>query len=165
MAVQSIAPAAQLDHAALDRIMTRLESRYGHDPRLDRAFRLFMGDRVELSETEPTTALVHGDSGKSYWATALGFCECPDHANGHVCKHQLATKIAAQMRAVEIAKRPEAKAEETRTTYLQLCQQQQQYGRMLHAQGTRPVDDISWLERDQHIQRVKAQLPPATLIR
>src|SRR6266536_2557710 len=107
MATQSVAHA--IDHAALGAIMRRLEQRYGHDPRLDRAFRLFMGDRVELSQEDLTAALVHGDNGRDYWATSTGFCECPDAERGHICKHQFAVKIAVQMRAVEQAKQSEAR--------------------------------------------------------
>ena len=97
MATQIVAPAPQIDHAALDRIMTDLERRYGHEPRLDRGFRLFMAGSVSLFEEEPCTALVTGDSGTTYTATATGFCECKDAENGHICKHQFAVKIACQM--------------------------------------------------------------------
>lgn len=48
----------------------------------------------------PCTAPVTGDSGSTYTATATGFYECPDAANGKVYKHQLAVKIACQMAAV-----------------------------------------------------------------
>jgi len=54
----------------------------------------------------PRTAQVTGDSGSTYTATAAGYCECPDAANGKVCEHQFAVKIACQMAAV-------ARAEET----------------------------------------------------
>jgi hypothetical protein len=161
MATQSI---AQRDHQALDSILTRLESRYGHDPRVERAFRIFMSDRIDLSVVDPKAGLVHGDTGRSYWATVDAFCECPDHANGHVCKHALAVMIAAQMRAVMKAKQAQQPSH-TRATYIQLCQEQQKYGQHLHSRGIRPIDDSLWLERDQQIQMVKAQLPVPTLIR
>jgi len=48
----------------------------------------------------PCTALVTGDSGSTYTATATGFCDCPDAANGKVCEHQFAVKIDCQMAAV-----------------------------------------------------------------
>src|SRR4051812_18984594 len=68
---------SELTHAVLDTIMTRLEARYGADPRVERGFRLFMADKVELSAEDSSAALVHGDSGKCYWTTVSGFCECP----------------------------------------------------------------------------------------
>lgn len=74
MATQIVPPpATPIDHAALDVILTRLESRYGHDPRIDRAYRIVVSGRVELCADEPTTVGVHGDSRKSYSATGAGF--------------------------------------------------------------------------------------------
>jgi hypothetical protein len=152
---------APIDHTALDAIMARLEQRYGFEPRLDRALRIVMGGRVEMSEAEPTTGLVHGDAGKSYWATVSGFCECPDAERVARCKHSFACLIAAQLEAVGKAKR--AQAEEARKLYPKLCQDLQQYGRLLIAQGTRPIDDPAWRERDQNVQQVKAQLQPLSI--
>jgi hypothetical protein len=60
-AIQQTAP----DHAALDMILSHLERRYGLDPRIDRAYRIVMSDRVELQD-DGTTGLVHGDSGRDY---------------------------------------------------------------------------------------------------
>jgi hypothetical protein len=153
MATQSIAP---IDHAALDAIMSRLEHRYGLDPRLDRAFRLFMGQRVEISEADPTAALVHGESGRSYWATVNGFCECPDAANGHTCKHQLATKIAVQLRAVEQAKA--TPADDIRAQCEWLCLERSQLGARLCAQGLRPIDDPTWVEFGEWIAALRSQI-------
>jgi uncharacterized Zn finger protein len=157
MAQSIVAP---IDHAALDTIMCRLEQRYGLDPRLDRAFRLYMAGRVELSEEDATAALVHGDSGTDYWATVHGFCECPDAANGHVCKHQIATKIAVQMRAVEKAKNGASAvdADESVRAYLtRLCSERQQLGARLLAQGIRPVDDGLWTEYGEWITRLRSK--------
>jgi hypothetical protein len=96
--------ASQIDHAALDVILTHLERRYGHDPRIDRAHRIVVSDRVELCADEPTTGLVHGDSGRDYYATADGFCECPDAERVARCKHSLAVVIAVQLAAVAKSK-------------------------------------------------------------
>jgi len=166
MATQSIAPVVPVDHVALDAIMSRLEQRYGLDPRLDRAFRLYMADRVELSEEEPTTALVHGDSGNDYWATISGYCECPDAANGHCCKHQLATKIAVQMRAVENANRTApVDVDATRAYLSQLCMERQRLGARIAASGNRPIDDPTWREYGEWIEALRSKLPKVTVIR
>jgi hypothetical protein len=93
-------PAAQIDQAALDVILTHLERRYGFDPRIDRAYRIVVSDRVDLSIADPKAGLVHGDSGRSYWATVEGFCECPDAERVARCKHSLAVVIAIQLAAV-----------------------------------------------------------------
>src|SRR5688500_585614 len=155
MATQIVAPAAPIDHAALDTIMCRLERRYGHEPRLDRAFRIIMSDRVDLSVVDIKAGLVHGDSGRSYWATVDGFCECPDAERVARCKHALAVTIAAQLRAVAQA----------RATYARLCTEHQDHGRALIAAGTRPVDDADYQVRDEQIQAMRRALPAATLIR
>src|SRR5215510_10240004 len=97
-------PAAQIDHAALDVILTHLERRYGLDPRIDRAYRIVVSGRVEICADEPTTGLVHGDSGRDYYATVDGFCECPDAERVARCKHSLAVLIVAQLAAVADAK-------------------------------------------------------------
>src|SRR6266571_176359 len=89
-------PAAPIDHAALDVILSHLERRYGLNPRIDRAYRIVVSGRVELAADEPTTGLVHGDSGRDYWATVDGFCECPDAERVARCKHALSVMIAAQ---------------------------------------------------------------------
>jgi uncharacterized Zn finger protein len=163
MATTSIAP---IDHAALDTIMSRLEQRYGLDPRVDRGFRLFMAGNVELSQECPDTAFVTGDSGKGYWTTATGFCECPDAERGNVCKHQLAVKIACQMRAVAQSKSAQQdNGDDLRARYAKLTKAHQDHGRALIASGVRPIDDPFYLERDALIQRIKARLPVATLIR
>src|SRR5438876_673168 len=96
--------AAPIDHAALDVILTRLERRYGLDPRIDRAYRIVMSGRVDLSDVDRKAGLVHGDSGKSYWATIDGFCECPDAERVARCKHSLAVVIATQLAAVAESK-------------------------------------------------------------
>jgi uncharacterized Zn finger protein len=161
MAIQSIAPTATVDHVVLDTIMCRLEQRYGLDPRLDRAFRLYMAGRVEIFADEPTTALVHGESGNSYHATINGFCECPDAANGYCCKHQLATKIAVQMRAVEKAKdNPSTPPtdDSDRAYLVRLCSERQQLGARLLAQGIRPVDDGLWNEYGEWIARLRTTI-------
>ena len=158
-------PDAPTDHAALDAIMSRLEQRYGMDPRLARAFRLFMARRVELSEQEPTTALVHGESGNDYRATITGFCECPDAQNGHTCKHQLATKIAVQMKAVENANGAAVDVDATRAYLNQLCMERQRLGARIAASGNRPVDDATWREYGEWIEALRSKLPTVTLIR
>ena len=155
MATQIVAPAPHIDHAALDTIMCRLEARYGHEPRLDRALRIVMSGRVDLSVVDMKAGLVHGDSGRSYWATVDGFCECPDAERVARCKHSLAVTIAVQLRAV-------AKA---RATYARLCTEHQQHGRELIASGVRPVDDATYQSRDEQIQAMRQQLPAATLFR
>jgi len=158
----SIAPTASIDHAALDAIMSRLEQRYGMDPRLDRAFRLFMAGRVELSEQEPTTALVHGESGNDYWATITGFCECPDAQKGNACKHQLATKIAVQMKAVEHANRTASvDVEGTRAYMNQLCIERQWIGACIAASGNRPIDDATWNEYGEWIAALRSKIAAA----
>ncbi len=91
--------AAPVDHAALDAILTHLERRYGHDPRIDRAYRIVVSDRVDLSVVDSRAGLVQGDSGRSYWATVDGFCECPDAERVARCKHALAVLIAVQLAA------------------------------------------------------------------
>jgi len=155
MAVQSIAPTAPLDHAALDVILSHLERRYGLDPRIDRAYRIIVSDRVDLSVVDSKAGLVHGDSGKSYWATVDGFCECPDAERVARCKHALAVLIAAQLAAV-------AKA---RATYAHLTREHQEHGRALIAAGTRPIDDATYRDRDDRIQALRRRLPAVSLIR
>ena len=155
MAVQSIAPAAQIDHAALDVILSHLERRYGLDPRIDRAYRIVVSDPVDLSIVDSRAGLVHGDSGTSYWATAGGFCECPDAERVARCKHALAVLIAVQLAAV-------AKA---RTTYTRLTREHQEHGRELIAAGTRPIDDPTYRDRDDRIQALRHRLPAVSLIR
>jgi uncharacterized Zn finger protein len=158
--VCSIAPATPIEHAALDAILSHLERRYGLDPRIDRAYRIVMSGRVELAPDGPTTGLVHGDSGNSYWATVDGFCECPDHANGHICKHALAVMIAAQLRAVSKAKEAQQDDGTDLLAYYQNpCQEQQARGRLLIANGVRPVDNPTWRDADEQIQALRRQLP------
>jgi hypothetical protein len=128
-------------------ILSHLERRYGLDPRIDRAYRIVVSGRVELCADEPTTGLVHGDSGRDYYATADGFCECPDAARVARCKHSLSVTIAVQLAAVAKAKAAQAEAEATdlRALYAKLCQEQQQRGRLLSAQRIRPNEDAVWL--------------------
>lgn len=162
MAVQIVSPT--VDHAALDRILSHLERRYGFDPRLDRAYRIVMSERVELSTEDPTAGLVHGDSGKSYWATVNGFCECPDAQRVSRCKHALSVIISAQLAAVAKSKSElRDKDAQFRSHYLKLCTEHQQHGRELIARGYRPIDDAVYLERDLQLQSLKARLPVPTL--
>jgi len=63
-----------------------------------------VSDRVDLSVVDSKAGLVHGDSGRSYWATADGFCECPDSERVARCKHALAVLIALQLAAVAKSK-------------------------------------------------------------
>jgi hypothetical protein len=149
-------PAAPIDHAALDVILTHLERRYGLDPRLDRAFRLFMAGNVSLFEQEPTTALVVGDSGQTYTATALGYCSCPDAERGNRCKHQLATRIAVQMRAVEEAR--QAEDEDVRAQYQRLCVERSQLGARISSQGMRPIDDPTFVEMGEWLSALRSQI-------
>src|SRR5262245_10360448 len=150
MAVQSIAPAATVDHAALDVILTHLERRYGLDPRIDRAYRIVVSGRVELCADEPTTGLVHGDSGRDYYATADGFCECPDAERVARCKHSLAVVIATQLATVARSKAIEVDG--VRATFTRLTREHQDHGRALIASGERPIDDAVYMERDDQIQ-------------
>jgi hypothetical protein len=167
MAVQSIAPAAPIDHAALDVILSHLERRYGLDPRIDRAYRIVVSDRVDLSVVDHRAGLVHGDSGKSYWATVDGFCECPDAERVARCKHALAVLIAAQLAAVAKAKatKQQEDVDEVRALYARLATAHQDHGRALIASGTRPIDDATYRQRDDEIQALRLQLPAVSLIR
>ena len=166
MATQIVAPASHIDHAALDAIMIRLEQRYGHEPRLDRALRIVVSDRIDLSTVDMKAGLVHGDSGRSYWATVDGFCECPDAERVARCKHALAVTIAVQLRAVARAKAAEQDGSNgLGETFARLCTEHQQHGRELSSVGTRPVDDAVYMERDARIQTMRQHLPTATLIR
>jgi len=131
---------------------------------LDRAFRLFMADRVELSQEDATAALVHGESGTDYWATATGYCECPDAANGRCCKHQFAVKIAVQMRGVEQAKQTEDR--ELRAQYERLCFERSKLGARICSQGLRPIDDPTFMEYGEWIAAGEAGIrswPPLLL--
>jgi hypothetical protein len=150
-------PAARVDHAALDVILSHLERRYGLDPRIDRAYRIVVSDRVDLSVVDPRVALVHGDSGRSYWATVDGFCECPDAERVARCKHSLAVLIAVQLAAV--AKLKAAKDDDDRATFARLTREHQAHGRELIAAGTRPIDDATYRERDDRIQALRLWLP------
>jgi hypothetical protein len=163
MAQTIVAPTGPVDHAALDVILTNLERRYGHEPRIDRAYRIVMSGRVELSENDPKTALVHGDSGRDYWATVDGFCECPDAERVARCKHSLACIIVAQLAAV--AKAKAAQQDDLCETFARLTREHQVHGRALIASGVRPVDDATYRERDEQIQAMRHLLPAATLIR
>jgi hypothetical protein len=158
----SIAPAARVDHAALDVILSHLERRYGLDPRIDRAYRIVVSDRVDLSVVDPRAGLVHGDSGRSYWATVDGFCECPDAERVARCKHALAVLIAIQLAAVAKSK---ATQDDPRATYARLTREHQEHGRELIASGTRPIDDATYRQRDDEIQALRLRLPAASLIR
>jgi hypothetical protein len=155
----SIAPAAPLDHAALDVILAHLERRYGLDPRIDRAYRIVVSDRVDLSAVDAKAGLVHGDSGRSYWATVDGFCECPDAERVARCKHALAVLIAVQLAAVAKA------TQDDRATFARLTREHQEHGRELIAAGTRPIDDASYRDRDDRIQALRHRLPAVNLIR
>jgi hypothetical protein len=157
-------PPADLDYQALDTILSHLEHRYGLDPRIDRAYRIVMSARVEVQD-DGTTGLVHGDSGRDYWATADGFCECPDAANGHRCKHSLGVLIAAQLAAVAkaTAARQQAEAEAARQLYALLTKGHQDHGRALIASGVRPADDPIYQQRDALIQQTRAKLPALSI--
>jgi hypothetical protein len=158
-----VAPAVPLDHAALDTILTHLERRYGHDPRIDRAYRIVVSDRVDLSVVDSKAGQVHGDSGRSYWATVDGFCECPDAERVARCKHALAVLIAVQLRAV--AKAKAVQGEELRETFAALSREHQDHGRDLIGSGIRPIDDPTYRARDEQLQELRKQLPAATLVR
>jgi hypothetical protein len=161
--VSTLQPAAsQIDHAALDVILTHLERRYGHDPRIHRAYRIVVSDRVAICADEPTTGLVHGDSGRDYYATADGFCECPDAERVARCKHSLAVVISVQLAAV--AKSKASADEDIRATFARLTREHQDHGRALLGSGQRPIDDAVYLERDDHIQALRLQLPAVSLI-
>lgn len=166
MAQTIVAPAPHIDHAALDVILSNLERRYGLDPRIDRAYRIVVSGRVELCADEPTTGLVHGDSGRSYYATVDGFCECPDAERVARCKHSLSVTIAVQLAAVAKAKAAEQDStNDVSETFTRLCAEHQQHGRELIAAGGRPVDDAVYQERDQQIQRLMVALPVPSFAR
>jgi hypothetical protein len=152
MAVQSIAPAAPIDHAALNVILSHLERRYGLDPRIDHAYRIVMSGRVALQDGG-ATVLVHGDSGRDYYATVEGFCECPDAERVARCKHSLAVAIAAQLAAV------------AQMLFAKLTREHKDHGRALIGSGQRPVDDPIYAQRDLLIQRLRSRLPIPTLVR
>jgi hypothetical protein len=160
-AIQS--PAAWIDHAALDAILSHMERRYGLDPRLDRAYRVVVSDRIELSVVDPKAGLVHGDSGPAYWATADGFCECPDAERVARCNHALAVIIAVQLAAAAQSKA--SHGDDARVTYARLTREHQEHGRELIAAGTRPIDDTTYRDRDDRIQALRLQLPAVSLIR
>ena len=143
MTASSIAPAALIDHPALDVVLSHLERRYGLDPRIDRAYRIVVSGRVELCADEPTTGLVHGDSGRDYYATIDGFCECPDAERVARCKHSLAVIITVQLAAVAKAKADHeaSDAVEIQALYAKLTREHQDHGRALIGSGQRPVDD------------------------
>ena len=162
MTASSIAPAAPLYHAALDAILTHLERRYGHEPRLDRAYRIVVSDRVDLSVVDSKAGLVHGDRGRSYWATVDGFCECPDAERVARCKHALAVLIDVQLAAVAKSK---ATQDDPRATFARLTREHQEHGRELIAAGTRPIDDATYRDRDDQIQALRLRLPAVSLIR
>ena len=162
MAIQIVPPPAPpLDHAALDVILSHLERRYGLDPRIDRAYRIVMSDRVDLSVVDSKAGLVHGDSGRSYWATVDGFCECPDAERVARCKHSLAVTIAVQLRAV--AKAKAVKGAELHETFATLAKEHQDHGRELIAAGTRPIYDVAYRARDEQLQAMRRQLPPLVI--
>ena len=152
---QSPTARARIERAALDAILTHLERRYGLDPRIDRAYRIVVSDRVDLSVVDSKAGLVHGDSGRSYWATVDGFCECADAERVARCKPSFAVLIAVQIAAV-------AKA---RATYVQLTREHQDHGRELIGAGTRPIDDAAYRDRDDRIQALRRRLPAVSLIR
>jgi uncharacterized Zn finger protein len=105
---------------------------------------------------------VHGDSGRSYWATVDGFCECPDAERVARCKHSLAVLIAVRLAAVAKAK---ATQEDVRATFARLTREHQEHGRALIAAGTRPIDDAAYRDRDDRIQALRLRLPAVNLIR
>jgi hypothetical protein len=158
----SIAPGAPIDHAALAVILTHLERRYGHDPRIDRAYRIIMGDRVDLSVVDRNAGRVHGDSGRSYWATTDGFCECRDAERVARCKHALAVLIATQLAAVA---RSKATEDDPHAAFARLTREHQDHGRELIAGGTRPIDDATYRDRDGQIQALRLRLPAASSMR
>ena len=162
--VQQSAPS--IDHAALEVILSHLERRYGLDPRIDRAYRIVMSDRVERQD-DGTMGLVHGDSGHGYWATVEGFCECPDAECVAHCKHSLAVTIAAQLAAVVKAKAVQeaSDAVETQALHAKLTGEHQEHGRALITSGQRPVDTPIYQQRDLVIQRLRSRLPVPTLVR
>jgi hypothetical protein len=151
-------PTPPVDHEALDLIMSALERRHGHEPRLDRAFRLFMAGRVEISEDDPTAALVHGDTDAVYWATATGMCECIDSERGNLCKHALATKIAVQMQAVANAEQAPRVTDDARAQLQKLCFERGALGARLCSQGLRPVDDPTWVEYGEWIAALRSRV-------
>jgi hypothetical protein len=155
-------PSTPIDHAALDMILSHLERRYGLDPRIDRAYRIVVSDRVDLSAVDPKAGLVHGDSGLSYWATVDGFCECPDAERVARCKHALAVLIVVQLAAVA---RSTATQEDVRAAFARLTRQHQEHGCELIAAGIRPIDDATYRERDDRIQALRLRLPAVSLIR
>jgi hypothetical protein len=162
MAIQSIGPTAPIDHAERGVILSYLERRYGLDPRIDRAYRIVVSDWVDLSAIDPEAGLVHGDSGLSYWATVDGFCGCPDAERVARCKHALAVLIAVQLAAVA---KSEAPQEDIRATFDRLTHEHQEHGRELIATGTRPIDDVTYRDRDDQIQALRLRLPAVSLIR
>ena len=158
----SIASAASIDHAALDTILAHLERRYGLDPRIDRAYRIVVSGRVALCADEPTTGLVHGDSGRDYYASVHGVCECPDAERVARCKHSLAVVITTQLAAVARSKAAEeaTDAVETQALYAKLTREHQDHGRALVGSGQRPIDDPIYQQRDLLIQRLSGRGSP-----
>jgi SWIM zinc finger len=138
-----------------------LERRFGLDPRIDRAYRIVVSDRVDLSVVDSKAGLVHGDSGRSYWATVDGFCECPDAERVARCKHALAVTIAVQLRAV--AKAKAARQAELREVFAVLAKEHQDHGRELIHAGIRPIDDPAYRDRDEQLQAMRRQLPPLVI--
>jgi len=107
---------------------------------------------------------VHVESGTVYWATATGFCECPEAQNGRRCKHQSAVKIAVQMRAAEQAKQAEAR--DIRAQYEWLCFERSKLGARICSQGLRPIDDPTFMEYGEWIAAGEAGIrswPPLLL--
>jgi hypothetical protein len=99
------------------------------------------------------------DSGRSYWATADGFCECPDAERVARCKHALAVLIAVQLAAV--ARSKATQDDDARATFARLTREHQEHGRELIAAGTRPIDDRTYRQRDDEIQVLRRRLPAA----
>lgn len=117
-------------------------------------------------------------------------CSCPDFQRArNTCKHVRAVRLwmaafktgavapkprpAATFEDERVALTPEGAAalldqatddaERTQVVIARLISEQDACRRDLLARGYRPVDDPVWIERDQQIQRLRAQLPRPTL--
>ena len=78
-----------------------------------------MSGRVEMQD-DGITGLVHGDSGRDYYATVDGFCECPDAERIARCKHALSVSISAQLAAVAKARAAQDDRTDLRASYAKL---------------------------------------------
>jgi len=79
------------------------------------------------------------------------------------CSAVAAESVAAPLQANIPFGEPLAAQDDDGAFVARLIGEQDAHRRLLLSFGVRPIDDLIWLERDDHIRRLQAKLPPVAI--